>query len=266
MLRGPGLPSFTSILICLFLCAVEVFGQSSRAIRIVGREANVEPRVLIDFPTAGVMPKSGFSSGVEFFQDGGLLVSFSFGILDRVCAGISYGGSNVLGSSKVTFNKAPGVSIKWRLFDETARFAAIAIGFESQGKESYIDSTKRYTIKSPGFFVVASKNYSFLGYLSIHGGFNFSLEHADGDKDPNGFLGVEKTLGPAMTLLAEYNLATNDDHSRSLGHGRGYLNVGWRWAIADGFAIGFDLKNLGKNRPQEAFANRVLRLEYLRYF
>ena len=265
-MKDQNFPLFILVLIILSFVGVEAFAQSPPAVRVVGRESNIEPRAIIDFPTAGVLPKSSFSSGVEFFQEGGLLVSFSFGILSRVNVGISYGAGSVLGSKKVTFNKAPGLIVKWRIADETVRFAAIAIGFDSQGKEPYIDSTKRYTIKSPGFFIIASKNYSFLGYLSIHGGFNYSLERNDDDGDPNGFFGLEKTLGPSMTLLAEYNLGTNDDHKRALGRGRGYLNLGWRWSIADGFVLGFDLKNLVKNQPQQSFANRILKLEYVRYF
>jgi hypothetical protein len=254
------------VLLAVVITGSHALGQTSSSIRLAGREANIEPRAIIDLPTAGVLPKGTLSSAVEFFQDGGVLVSLSFGVLTRFDVGISYGGDGILGSNDVTFNKAPGVNLKWRIIDETARSAAIAIGFDSQGSESYIDSTKRYMIKSPGFFIVASKNYSFLGYWSIHGGLNYSLERNDDGRDPNGFFGMEKTLGPAMSLLAEYNLGTNDDGRRSLGRGRGYLNVGVRWALADGFAIGFDLKDLLKNQSKESFSSRILRLEYARAF
>ncbi len=253
------------VLIAVHFTGPSALGQTLPPIRLAGREANIEPRTTIDFPTAGVLRKSMLSSAVEFFQDGGVLVSLSYGVFTRLSIGISYGGGGILGSSDVTFNKAPGVNLKWRIVDETVRTAAIAIGFDSQGRESYIDSTKRYGIKSPGFFIVASKNYSLLGYLSIHGGLNYSLERND-DRDPNGFFGVEKTLGPAVSFLGEYNLGTNDDSRRSLGRGRGYLNVGLRWALADGFVIGFDLKDLLKNRARESFSNRILKLEYARAF
>ncbi len=255
-----------SLLAALTFSPPCLHAQSQSTVRIVGRESNIEPRTLIDFPTAGVLPKGSFASSVEFFQGGGLLASFTVGIISRVNVGVSYGGSNVIGFEEVSFNKAPGVSVKVRLLDESLQFPALAFGFDSQGKEVYIDSTKRYTIKSPGFYVVVSKNYSFLGYMSIHGGLNYSLERDDDDKDINGFIGLEKTLGPAMAFLAEYNLGTNDDHGKALGRGRGYVNVGWRWAVAEGFALGLDLKNLVKNQSQRTFANRILKLEYIRYF
>ena len=253
------------LLLVVHFTALHALGQTSSPIRLAGREATIEPRSTIDFPTAGVLRKSTFSSAVEFFQDGGLLVSLSYGVFTRLGIGISYGGSGILGSNDVTFNNAPGVNVKWRIVDETVRSPAIAIGFDSQGNESYIDSTKRYSIKSPGLFIVASWNYSLLGYLSIHGGLNYSLERND-DRDPNGFFGVEKTLGPVVSFLGEYNLGTNDDSRRSLGCGRGYLNVGLRWALAEGFVIGFDLKDLLKNQSRESFSNRILRLEYARAF
>ncbi len=240
--------------------------QSSAPVRIVGKAATIEPRDLVDFPTAGVLPRGSFAASVDFFQEGGLLTSFTLGVLKRVEFGLSYGASNILGSKEAAFNTAPGVHLKWRLIDETTGFPAIAIGFESQGRESYIDSTKRYTIKSPGFYVAVSRNYSFLGYLSLHGGLNYSLERDDSDKDPNGFLGLEKTIGPAMSLTVEYNLGINDDSDKAVGRGRGYLNVGWRWSIAEGFAVGFHLKDLVKNQPKQSFANRILRLEYIRFF
>lgn len=265
-MKGTRLSLLALALLAQILVCPRTLGQTSSPIRLAGREATVEPRTTIDFPTAGVLPKSSLSSAVEFFQGGGVLLSLSFGLFTRFDLGISYGGSGILGSNDVTFNKAPGVNLKWRILDETARSAAIAIGFDSQGAESYVDSTKRYTIKSPGFFLAASKNYSFLGYLSIHGGLNYSLERSDGDKDPSGFFGMEKTLGPSISLLGEYNLGTNDDGNRALGRGRGYFNLGLRWALADGFVIGFDLKDLLKNQPKQSFSNRILRLEYARTF
>lgn len=252
--------------IALSFHAVDGIAQFSSPVQIVGRGATIEPRNLIDYPTAGILPKGSFASNIEFFQEGGLLASLSFGILDRLDVGISYGGSKIVGSEDASFNKVPGLNLKLRILDESVEFVALTIGFGSQGKESYIDSTNRYMIKSPGFFAVASKNYSFLGHLSIHGGLNYSLERGDEDRDLNAFLGVEKTLGSAMSLVGEYILATNDDGAKALGRGRGYLNFGWRWSIADGLALGLDLKDLTKNQIQESFANRTLKLEYIRFF
>ena len=142
--------------------------------------------------------------------------------------------------------------------------AAIAFGFDSQGKETYIDSLERFIIKSRGIFVAASKNYSFLGFLSLHGGVNWSMEKKDGDKDMDVFAGIEKSIGDELSFLAEYDFGFNDSHI--VGQGKGYLNAGLRWSLANGLTLGFDLKNIVKNQQNVSFANRTLKVEYVRTF
>jgi hypothetical protein len=159
--------------------------------------------------------------------------------------------------------KLPGINVKFRLFDETMAMPAIALGFDSQGKESYIDSTDRFTIKSRGFFAAASKNYSFAGNLSFHGGMNYSLETKDGDKDMDFFVGAEKSLGSDISLLCEYDFGLNDNIG-VVGKGKGYLNAGMRWSWGNGFTLGFDLKNLVKNQDQVTVGNRTIKVEYVR--
>ena len=82
-----------------------------------------------------------------------------------------------------------------------------------QGFGSYIDSTKRFQNKSVGAYAAVSKNYEFLGLLGLHGGINYSFETGDGDKDPNFFVGVDKSINPELTLMAEYDFALNDNYT-----------------------------------------------------
>jgi hypothetical protein len=162
-------------------------------------------------------------------------------------------------------NPLPGVKAKLRLVNETAMTPAIAVGFDSQGKEVYLDSLKRYTIKSTGFYAVASKNYELIGHLSLHGGLNFSMETRDGDKDMNLFIGAEKSLGDIFSVLAEYDFAVNDNSDR-VGQGRGYFNLGFRLSAGEGLVIGFDLKNVTQNQRNVKIANRVLQIEFVSSF
>jgi len=231
-----------------------------------GSEGKIEPRYLVDIPTAGLLDQGSFAFDVNFFESGGVLLGLSAGVLDRLNFGISYGGTNIIGAEKPNWNKLPGVSIKFRLFDEADEMIpAIAIGFDSQGKEAYVDSLARYTIKSPGFFVVGSKNFSILGYLSIHGGFNLSLERGDGDNDLNAFLGVEKSVGNDISIMLEHNFGFNDSNHEALGKGRGYLNFGFRWSLGSGFTFGFDLKDIIRNQQDISIGNRTIRLEYVKF-
>lgn len=231
-----------------------------------GSESTLEPRYLIDMPTAGMLSKGSFSLDIDFYQEGGVLLALGVGIIDRLSIGISYGGSKLIGSESPVMNDLPGANVKLRIIEESIIFPAIAIGFDSQGKDGYLRSLDRYKIKSPGLYAVASKNYLLAGYFSIHGGINYSFERADGDKDANVFAGVEKTIGPFVSIMMEYNLASNDSDGRSLGRGRGYLNAGLKWSIGGGLTLGVNLKDLAKNAGNVSVGNRTVRIEYVKPF
>jgi hypothetical protein len=243
----------------MMLSCVSLFAQGS-----AGDQATIEPRYIIDTPTAGMLKRGDFALDMDFFQEGGVDVYLAAGALDRLSFGISFGGSGIIGNQKINLQPRPGVNIKFRLFDETILMPAIALGFDSQGKETYIDSTQRFTIKSRGFYAVGSKNYSFLGNLSIHGGANLSMERGDGDKDMDAFIGAEKSIGSDISFLLEYDFGFNDNAPRSVGQGKGYMNSGLRWSLGNGFTIGFDLKNLARNQHYVTVGNRTIHIEYVR--
>lgn len=240
-------------------CFGESFAQGS-----VGSDAAVEPRYLIDLPTAGIISHGSLALDMDFFQSGGLLMSASVGALDRMLFGISYGGTDIIGSGKPCWNSTPGFAVRFRLIEETIFLPAIVIGFDSQGKEAYINELSRYTIKSLGFFAVASKNYQALGFLSLHGGVNYSLERADGDDDPNFFAGIEKTMGPILSVIGEYNLGVNDSNHNARGRGRGYFNVGLRMSFGKGLSLGLNLKDILRNQQDVTIGTRTVVLEYVR--
>jgi hypothetical protein len=246
------------------ICSFESLVAQSYA----GEGAKIEPTMLIDKPTAGMLKRAHYAISSNYFQRGGVLVGVSVGLFDQFSFGISYGGTEIIGPNKIQMNPQPGINAKLRLFDETLMMPAFALGFDSQGKEPFLeaDSLNRYTIKSPGVYIAGSKNYAFMGNLSVHGGLNLSLEKDDGDNDLNAYLGVEKTLGPDISLVAEYDFAFNDNHLRAVGEGRGYLNLGLRWSWGKGLIIGFDLKNVSKNQKNVSVGNRTLHIDYIGAF
>lgn len=236
---------------------------SVRAQGYAGDRATSELTTLIDKPTAGMLKRSQYKIGTNFYQQGGLLVDVEVGLLNRFSFGISYGGSGVIGSTKVEMNKWPGVKAKLRLIEEGTVVPAVAFGFDSQGKGPWVDSTSRYAFKSPGFYAAASKNYQMLGNFSIHGGINYSLERDDGDKDLNFFIGAEKSIGEIVSFLLEYDFAINDSDTRSLGLGKGYLNLGLRLSAGEGFVLGFDYKDILANQESTTYGVRALQIDFI---
>jgi hypothetical protein len=238
-------------------------GQILRAQGTAGSAAQLETRTIIDVPTAGILRHGSFALGMEFFQNGGMTLSTAVGIYDRLMFGISYGGTGLVGDVHPNWNPAPGVLFKVRVLDETFNLPAFVIGFDSQGKEPYLESPGRYTIKSPGFFLVASKNYEAFGTLSFHGGINYSLERADGDTDPNLFAGIEKSIGGFLSLLGEYNLGWNDSNADAEGKGRGYLNIAVAVSAGNGLTLRFAFKDLMHNQSQVTIGNRVFSVDFV---
>jgi hypothetical protein len=246
------------LFVIMFGLSTAVYAQGS-----AGSGGKFEPRFLVDMPTAGMQDKGTFAFDADFYQEGGLLLGFSVGVFDRLSFGISYGGSALIGPNTPVMNEVPGVKVKVRLIEENMFIPAIVLGFDTQGKDGYLKEQSRYVIKSPGLYAAASKNYAFLGFLSIHGGVNYSLERADGDRDINGFVGAEKTIGPFVSVIVEYNIASNDN-TRS--RGRGYLNAALKWSISGGLTLGVNFKDLMNNGRESTVANRTVSLEYIRFF
>jgi hypothetical protein len=252
------------IRLLLFYLSVFLFTSFIFAQGTAGDKAKFEYRYLIDMPTAGILEKGyvGFTNDVLPY--GVLITKLEVGVFDNISFGISYGGANVIGAGSPEWYKLPGVNIRFRLFNESILIPAITLGFDSQGKGEYFDSSGRFAIKSPGFFGAVSKNFAFLGYLSIHGCVNYSLETKDGDNFMDMSAGFEKTLGPHFSIVAEYDFAFNDNNNRDFGSGNGYLNAGLRWSMGNGFTIGFDLRDLLDNKKiNPSTADRAIRIEYI---
>lgn len=249
------------LLCCTLLCPPLIRAQSS-----AGTKGKAEPRFIVDMPTAGMLDKGSFAVDIDFYQEGGVMAGLSAGIFERLSFGISYGGSRLLGSGKAVMDPSPGVNMRVRLLEEQLSLPALALGFDSQGRDGYLKELDRYSIKSPGLFAVVSKNYLFAGYLSIHGGINYTFERADDSKGYNVYAGAEKTIGSFLSLLAEYNLALNDNSGSAIGKGRGYLNLALRWSFSGGITLGVNLKDVLRNSREASMVNRTARIEVVSGF
>jgi hypothetical protein len=253
----------STVVIAILLLSAAV--QTASAQSYAGASATIEPTMLIDKPTAGLLKQGAFEVSSNFYQSGGVLVGLSVGIFEPFTFGISYGGADIIGHDKIRMNPWPGVQAKLRLVGEGTLLPAFAVGFDSQGKEPYIDSLQRYTIKSPGAYVVVSKNYAIFGNLSVHGGLNKSFEKGDGDRDLDAFVGVEKSVGDDISIMLEYDFATNDNNGH-IGKKHGYLNFGFRWSWGKGLVVGFNLKDITRNQDNVYVGNRTLQIDYIGIF
>ncbi|HEX2868817.1 MAG TPA: YjbH domain-containing protein [Ignavibacteriales bacterium] len=251
-------------LFVLLLPQLAVFPQGQ-----AGSGAESESEYLIDMPTAGVLEKGRVGVNFYLMPQGVVISRLEVAPFENFSFGISYGAANFIGSGNPQWYKLPGVAVKAKIVEESEGLPAVALGFDSQGKGEFIKNMNdaeidRFRIKSPGFYASASKNFQFWGYLSLHGTLNYSLERQDGDKDLNFSMGLEKTIGSRLSVIAEYDFGINDNTANSLGDGNGYLNCGLRWSLSGNFTVGFDLRDLLNNKKLNAgTADRALNVQFV---
>ncbi len=250
---------FLSKLILSLIITIPLFAQGT-----AGTSAKYEYRKLIDMQSAGILEKGYVAVTTHELPYGVVDMGLEVGVFENLSFGISYGGENIIGDSSINWYGWPGINIKYRLINESESAPAIAIGFDSQGRGREDKELNRFDYKSDGLFVAASKNFNFLGYLSIHGEVNYSVKNNDGDKNPNLKVGLEKTIGKSVSFLAEYDFALNDNGELSFGAGKGYLNFGFRASLGKGLTVGLDMRNMLENKKlNSAVAERGVYLEYV---
>jgi len=198
------------------------------------------------------------------YPEGGMLIGAIYGIKTNLNIGLFYGGTGIIGSGAVMWDNMPGILVRYRLLEESPKNPAVVFGFDSQGRDGFIKSEKRYVVKSPGFFLTASKNYALLGLISFHGGVGYTLERNDDNSNPNVYLGIEKTIGPIVSFLAEYNCAFDNEKTRNY-FWSGYLNMGLRFSTNIGLNADVLFKNLLSSPFYYPKMVRTVRIEYVRY-
>lgn len=240
------------------------------------------PAMLVTIPTSGTLQRGQYELEVLMQRGGSLLTRLGVGFSDRFSLGMSYGIQHFIGDEKPALNrKMPEAQLKYRFFDETYRFPALALGLDSQGRGAFHSDTvsadlvlERYDIKALGAFMVASKNWQVMGNLGAHLGICKNFWEQDSlDSDFNLFLGVDKEINPSISVFLEYNAAFDDNQysledveDLTFGKGRGYLNAGIRVNVAPGLFMEVDFNDILVNKGDVEYFSRELKVSYNEFF
>lgn len=228
---------------------------------------SVRTKRMIDIPTAFSMKQAEIEIGGRLYATDGMSGEVNIGIFNEFFLGVSYGGTEIIGRQKPTWNGHPGVRLQYRVIPEDFYYPNISVGFDSQGYGMWLDP--RYEVKSKGFFLVFSKNYFVsegdLGTLGMHLGVNYCVteEAVPGDDNINLFVGFDKSLVKNMNFLAEYDFGFNDNSEHSpFSRGYGYLNLGLRVSFNTELHLELDLKDILANFKGSDNLSRELRIIY----
>jgi len=216
-----------------------------------GETAKYESRYILDLPTVGLVPKGHYTFYSSVYTEGGLLLELSAAIFDNFNMGLSMSGQNIVGSGHVTWQKYPGIQLRYRLVDEKDFIPAFTIGVSTQGRGVYDKEEQRSETLAPGIFLASSKSFKwFLGSLSLHGGLSYPFEEKRDTKNPNVYIGMEQSLGNSFSFNLEYNSNLDDNNQRFLDK-RGLVNVGFRWAVATNLTLELQLRDVLDNQKQQ---------------
>ena len=228
----------------LALAAAVLGGGPGTGVRA---QALAPSRSLVDTPTAGNVPSGTFETRARVFPGGGLELRLDIGLTRWLTLGGGFGGVKVIGDGEPDWYPEPGFALKVRLLEETWTLPAFALGIDTQGAGYWDESLERFQFKSRGVYAVLSKNYAWLGDLTLHGGVGRSLEEND-DRDVTPFCGIEKSIGSAWGMALEYDAAINDNRDDgAFGRGRGYLNGSLRWALSPAIELRFVVRDMLEN-------------------
>lgn len=232
-----------------------------------GDQAPVESRFIVDMPTAGVLPKGALGIYVNSFPGGGILTDASYGLSSWLNAGASFGVNNLVGSGEIILQDYPAIHLRARIFNETLVMPAIMLGINTQGRGGFLGN--RFQTQPAGIFAAASKTLKWpFGTVSGHLGLCYSLSPNHPEKQiPNIFLGGEHSLGPFLSVAAEYN-PTLDERFPSAIYLRegGMLNVAVRCSLMAGTTLEIQFRDILQNLANMQGVNRTLGIEFVRSF
>ena len=235
--------------------------------KLIANEKYYELLELSGIPTAGILHKGETEIRAKVFSNNGLLPYIRAGVFDNFMFGISFGAENLVGYETPDFQEIIGVTLKYRIFDESSSSFALALGFDNQGHGKYYKDEDRYSIKSKGFYAVVSKNYDFWGNLGLHSGLNLSTEKTNGI---NFFIGLNKSFGSNIVLLVDYSAPfdesdsekNEENNNEDFSSKKGYLNSGIIVFLSDNFYINISLFDMLLNNKDAKEIERAISLSY----
>ena len=87
-----GIRSIIFIASLFLLIPYSVFGQDDETESYFG----IQPRILIDAPTAWTLPRGCFDLSLRVFPNGGIIGATNIGLSNRFMLGISYGAEAII--------------------------------------------------------------------------------------------------------------------------------------------------------------------------
>lgn len=231
---------------CLFLAACLIF-----PLCVSAQESDLlnSETLILDVPTANVLDKYQASLLTRAYANGTIMESLDFGVISQVNIGVSLAVYELVGSSDDIKVLDPDFQVKWKLFDGSLYFPAIAIGYDGR-RYGYNRQTKKYLDDRKGGYITLTREL-FTPGLHLSLGANLS----DFDRhDIFAFTGMSWQIKDHFAFLAEWDNINNIRDSR--------FNLGANIFISPALTLTGAVRRIGRGSDNE----RVLQLRYVTNF
>jgi len=221
----------------VMLFAYPVFGQE-------------QAPFLIDTPTTGILPHTGYDLNFRLFSDGGVRTKLDFGVFKIVNLGFGWELSKVVGASQDVTVGPPTLAIKIRPFEGGMVLPSFAFGYDGQGY-FYNKDKGEFLEKERGLYFVFGRELLFPG-LEVNAGANIS------DFKTNivyGFASASYDLEDKVLVIGEYDNIHCTPENR--------LNLGLRIFVTEALSIDLAGRDIGASGRT---AERIIQVTYVGRF
>ncbi len=222
----------------LFIIAIGLFANQLKSAMID----------LINIPTAEVVDYGVGEINVRLYHSGGMVTRIIFAPFNRFNFGGSLDIEKIISKDTPTI-RDPQFYFKWRVFDGTKNFPALALGYDGQGYE-FSSVLNRYTLPAKGIFLTFTLNIFVSGLFTD---FGVNLVKYGQENKTFGFFGLRYMVEEMLAFMVEYeNIGNNNDVKK--------LNAGLRFTVSEYLNIDFVFKNIPLDTETEF--NRQIKVSY----
>jgi hypothetical protein len=214
---------------------------------------------LVDQPDLYIPSHGVYGIQLRFGPTGEILANANLGLFNRLCLGLSWGASNLIGAGDPHFYRQPGIQARLMIIEQSLYMPTLILGFDNQGFGAYLTEERRYMIMSKGIYLQVGKTIEYTG-LSITPSLsmNYCFER-DGRFDM--FCGFKFQFGPSVQFIVEYSPNFNDDMDLN----KGFFNLGLNYIFFEDVFFQFALRDLLENNEGMQL-NRMIKFGFNQTF
>jgi hypothetical protein len=112
---------------------------------------------LMDTPAIGILSYGSYDMGFRFFSNGNILSRIDFGVFKLLNVGLSLELGQIIGCNHVKI-AIPALQAKFRIYDGNMTLPGVAVGYDGQGNDKYLQRGK-------GLYIVAGREFLIEGLM-----------------------------------------------------------------------------------------------------